>query len=141
MTPDDWQRAMQREADAAPDPVWARETHRAARRLRLGRFLVGHLLLWQTLFVALSLLFLSPTEPGPWLTLGVLGLSFAELRRGDTARAALAAALAWGGLASVSGAGALFGMPLPAPTLLLTLTVAGLLALLYSHTGRLKMTP
>lgn len=45
------------------------------------------------MFVAVMLLFLSPTEPGPWVALGALGLSFTALRREDTVRAALAAAV------------------------------------------------
>jgi len=140
MTPDDWQKAMHREADAAPDPHWARETYRVAHRARLARRLVGHLLLGQALFVALGLLSLSHAEPGPWLALGALGLSFAALRRGDTGRAVLAVALAGAALASASGAEALFGVPLPAPEPLLALTLGGLALLSFSGDNR-KMTP
>lgn len=129
MTPDDWHRAMQNEAEVAPESQWAHDTCRAARRARLSRGIVGHLLLGQTLFTAVMLLSLSPTEPGPWLALGALGLSFAALRQGDTVRAALAVAPAWGGLASTPSAQEWSGMTLPAPGLLLVLTVAGLAAL------------
>lgn len=63
------------------------------------------------------------------------------LRRGDTTRATLAAALAWSALASAPEAGSLFGMPLPAPEPLLALTVLGLLALLSSYRGSRKLIP
>jgi hypothetical protein len=79
VTPDDWQDAMQNEADAAPDPQWAHNTRRTARRWRWGRWLTGEFLAGQPLLAGLALVCLSPrvspTEPGLWLALAAVGLT------------------------------------------------------------------
>lgn len=141
MTPDDWQKAMQYEADAAPDPAWAADTRRAARRLRWSRLLLGHLLLGQTALLALGLLLASPTEPGPWVALAAVALGLRALRFGEAGPTGLGLAAAWAALASGTGAEELFGMPLPPtwPLLMLALLGVGLTALLSPE--RRKMAP
>lgn len=141
MTSNDWHRAMHHEADAAPDPTWAAETRHAARRLRWSRLLLGELLLGQTALVALALLLVSPSEPGPWVALAGMALSLRALRFGEAGQAGLGLASAWTALMSWTGAGELFGMPLPPalPLLALALLGVGLAALL--SPDRRKMTP
>lgn len=141
MTPDDWQQAMRHEADAAPDPAWAADTRRAARRLRWSRLLLGHLLPGQTALVAFALLLAFPSEPGPWLALAAVVLSLQTLQFGEAGPAGLGLASAWTALASVTGAEALFGMPLPPAPPLLTLALLGVGLTALLSPGRRNTTP
>ncbi|CAM3273767.1 hypothetical protein DESA109040_06145 [Deinococcus saxicola] len=139
MTPDDWQRGMESEADAIPDPAWARETRRAARRSRWSRGLVFQML-FQTLLMGLMLLLLSPTAPGPWLLLGALTLSLHAIRTGKIGRAGLGLASGWAALASAPGSEELLGTPLPTWNLL-ALALMGMSLLLLPPANHRKMTP
>lgn len=139
MTPDDWREAMRHEADAAPDPVWAAKTRRAARHLRWGRWLLGHLVLGQTALVALALLLTAPAGLGPWLALAAAALSLRALRFGAEGHALLGLAFAWAALASAPGAEELFGVALPPALPLLGLAGLGILVLWPG--ARRKMAP
>lgn len=125
MTPEDWHKGMENEADATPDTAWARETRGAARRSRWSRGLVFHLL-FQTLLMVLMLLLASPVALGPWLALAALALSLGAIRTGEIGWAGIGLASGWAALASAPGAQELLGTgTLPPMWELLALAMVG----------------